>query len=67
MSYALAKRALEYSGGNLLDALIYLEEQRAIPREEGPTTPPGARPPRLRPLPPRRRGEKKGEQGFVPG
>ena len=35
VSYALAKRALEYSGGNLLDALIYLEEQRAIPREEG--------------------------------
>ena len=35
VSYALAKEALEYSGGNLLDALIYLEERRAIPREEG--------------------------------
>ena len=35
VSYALAKQALEYSGGNLLDALIYLEEQGAIPREEG--------------------------------
>ena len=35
VSYTLAKEALEYSGGNLLDALIYLEEQGAIPREEG--------------------------------
>ena len=35
VSYALAKQALEYSGGNLLDALIYLEEKGAIPREEG--------------------------------
>lgn len=35
VSYALAKRALEYSGGNLLDALIYLEEKGGIPREEG--------------------------------
>ena len=35
VSYAQAKQALEYSGGNLLDALIYLEEQDAIPREEG--------------------------------
>lgn len=34
VSYALAKEALEYSGGNLLDALIYLEEKEAIPREE---------------------------------
>ena len=25
VSYAQAKEALEYSGGNLLDALIYLE------------------------------------------
>ena len=40
VSYALAKRALEYSGGNLLDA--------------------------LRPLPPRRRGRRRGA-GFVPG
>ena len=35
VSYALAKEALEYSGGNLLDALIYLEEKGAVPREEG--------------------------------
>lgn len=35
VSYARAKEALEYSGGNLLDALIYLEEQGAIPRPEG--------------------------------
>ncbi len=35
VSYAQAKEALEYSGGNLLDALIYLEEKGSIPREEG--------------------------------
>lgn len=35
VSYAKAKEALEYSGGNLLDALIYLEEQESIPRPEG--------------------------------
>ena len=35
VSYAQAKEALEYSGGNLLDALIYLEETGAIPRPEG--------------------------------
>ena len=35
VSYAQAKQALEYSGGNLLDALIYLEERGAIPRAEG--------------------------------
>ena len=35
MSYGQAKQALEYSGGNLLDALIYLEEQGAIPRPQG--------------------------------
>ena len=35
VGYALAKEALEYSGGNLLDALIYLEEKGAIPRAEG--------------------------------
>lgn len=35
VSYAQAKEALEYSGGNLLDALIYLEEKGAIPRPEG--------------------------------
>ena len=31
VSYGQAKAALEYSGGNLLDALIYLEEKGAIP------------------------------------
>ena len=35
VSYKQAKEALEYSGGNLLDALIYLEEKGAIPRETG--------------------------------
>lgn len=35
VSYAKAKEALEYSGGNLLDALIYLEEQGSVPRDEG--------------------------------
>ena len=35
VSYARAKQALAYSGGNLLDALIYLEEQGDIPRPEG--------------------------------
>ena len=34
VSYAQAKQALEYSQGNLLDALIYLEEQGAIPRPQ---------------------------------
>ena len=34
VSYAQAKQALEYSQGNLLDALIYLEEQGAIPRTQ---------------------------------
>ena len=53
VSYAQAKEALEYSGGNLLDALIYLEEKGAIPRTEGayystrnelPQPPPAAEP-----------------------
>lgn len=35
VSYTQAKEALEYSGGNLLDALIYLEERGVIPRAEG--------------------------------
>lgn len=55
VSYAQAKEALEYSGGNLLDALIYLEEKGAIPREEqsyfstkSETPPP---PPPAEPLP----------------
>lgn len=55
VSYAQAKEALEYSGGNLLDALIYLEEKGAIPRAEGAyystrsETPPP--PPPAEPLP----------------
>lgn len=35
VSYAKAKEALEYSQGNLLDAMIYLEEQGEIPRPQG--------------------------------
>jgi len=35
VSYRQAKEALEYSGGNLLDALIYLEEKGSIPRDAG--------------------------------
>ena len=34
VSYGQPKAALEYSGGNLLDALIYLEERGVIPRPE---------------------------------
>ena len=34
VSYMQAKQALEYSQGNLLDALIYLEEQGIIPRTQ---------------------------------
>lgn len=34
VTYAQAKQALEYSQGNLLDALIYLEEQGEIPRPQ---------------------------------
>ena len=53
VSYTQAKEALEYSGGNLLDALIYLEEKGAIPRaedayystkSENPPPPPPAEP-----------------------
>ena len=53
VSYTLAKEALEYSGGNLLDALIYLEEQGAIPRQEGAYfTTRGETPPPPPPAPP---------------
>ena len=53
VSYAKAKEALEYSGGNLLDALIYLEEQGAIPRQEGAYfTTRGETPPPPPPAPP---------------
>ena len=69
VSYGLAKEALEYSGGNLLDALIYLEEKGAIPREEGAyystrgeTSSPAPPPPaQVRAEEPE--GEKKGRKG----
>ena len=53
VSYAQAKEALEYSGGNLLDALIYLEEKGTIPREEGAyfSTRSEMPPPQQEPLP----------------
>lgn len=42
VSYAQAKEALEYSEGNLLDALIYLEEKGAHPPGGGdPVVGPG--------------------------
>lgn len=63
VTYAQAKEALEYSGGNLLDALIYLEEKGAIPRQEdayystkGETPPP---PPPEEPLPVQLPAQKK--------
>lgn len=64
VTYAQAKQALEYSGGNLLDALIYLEEQGAIPREEGAYFSTRSQTP---PPPPRQEelllvGEKKGKK-----
>ena len=53
VSYGQAKAALEYSGGNLLDALIYLEERGVIPGRRTPTTPPrgGAAAPPTQDLP----------------
>ena len=72
VSYGQAKRALEYSGGNLLDALIYLEEQGAIPRQEGayfttrgetPPPPPG---PRDLPAPAQEPAGKKGKKKKKP-
>ena len=70
VSYRQAKEALEYSGGNLLDALIYLEEQGTIPREEGayfstksevqPPTPPAE--PLPVPLPARTKKQKASKQ-----
>ena len=72
VSYGQAKAALEYSGGNLLDALIYLEEQGVIPRPEetyystkGETPPP---PPRELPvLPVEVQGKKQKKQKKGPG
>ena len=53
VSYAQAKEALEYIGGNLLDALIYREEKGTIPREEGAyfSTRSEMPPPQQEPLP----------------
>ena len=72
VSYGQAKAALEYSGGNLLDALIYLEEQGVIPRPEetyystkGETPPP---PPQELPvLPVEVQGKKQKKQKKEPG
>lgn len=70
VSYAQAKQALEYSGGNLLDALIYLEERGAIPRQEGayfstkgenPPPPEPQQPESL--VPADEKQEKKGKRG----
>ena len=67
VSYTQAKEALEYSGGNLLDALIYLEEKGAIPRAEGAyystrsETPPP--PPPAEPLPAQLPSKKKKAHG----
>lgn len=71
VSYRQAKQALEYSGGNLLDALIYLEETGAIPRTESAyystkreTASP---PPSVEPLPVRLPGrENKGKSDRPP-
>ena len=68
VTYAQAKEALEYSGGNMLDALIYLEEKGAIPRQENAyystksETPPPSSPadPPPVPLPARREKREKG-------
>lgn len=72
VSYGQAKRALEYSGGNLLDALIYLEEQGAIPRQEGAyfttrgETPPAPPEPRDLPAPAGEPAGKKGKKKKKP-
>lgn len=65
VSYKQAKEALEYSGGNLLDALIYLEEKEAIPRDAGAyystksETPPP--PPPAEPVPAQIPGRARGQ------
>ena len=66
VSYGQAKEALEYSGGNLLDALIYLEEKGSIPRAEGAyystkneTPPPPPQPEPLPIRPPQREKKKR--------
>ena len=72
VSYARAKQALEYSGGNLLDALIYLEEQGDIPRPEGScystrgqTPPPPEEPAADRPRASEKKEKKAGQGGVL--
>ncbi len=69
VSYGQAKAALEYSGGNLLDALIYLEERGVIPRPEDAyysTRGESAPPPELPVLPaePERRQGRRNRRGL---
>ena len=74
VSYAQAKEALEYSGGNLLDALIYLEEKGAAPRQaEAYFSTKGAAPapmlpeePASRAAPPKDKREKKAKKQGTP-
>ena len=68
VSYSQAKEALEYSGGNLLDALIYLEEKGAIPRAEGAyySTRSETPPPPAEPLPVRLPAKSKQKTGKPP-
>ena len=70
VSYGQAKAALEYSGGNLLDALIYLEEQGVIPRPEetyystkGETPPPPPQELPVRPVEVQGKKQKKQKKG----
>ena len=73
VSYAQAKQALEYSGGNLLDALIYLEEQGVIPRLQGPrystrsqsAPPPQSAPPVSQDPPRQEEGERQSRSGLL--
>ena len=71
VSYAKAKEALLYSGGNLLDALIYLEERGDIPRPEGAyystrsQTPPMPEEPEEPEPPPSEGKEKKNSRGGL--
>ena len=66
VSYGQAKQALEYSGGNLLDALIYLEEKGIIPREEGAYfSTKGETPPPPEPEEPPAAREQKGKKSGV--
>ncbi len=69
VSYTLAKEALMRNGGNLLDALIWLEEQGQIPRPEGrfystrtqAPPPPGP----MQPAPPQEGPRRDRKAGFL--